>query len=105
MPSSILSNDVLLKFEKRAPVYDQENRFFTEDFQELKSAGYLTLNVPKELGGRGLNLSQACEEQRALAYFAPATALAVNMHLYWIGVAADLWNAGDKSLEWILKGA
>ena len=24
------------------------------------------------------------------------------MHLYWTGVAADLWRAGDKSLEWLL---
>ena len=27
------------------------------------------------------------------------------MHLYWTGVATDLWRAGDKSLEWLLKGA
>jgi alkylation response protein AidB-like acyl-CoA dehydrogenase len=40
-----------------------------------------------------------------LAYHAPATALAVNMHLYWIGVAADLWRRGDVSLEWILREA
>jgi alkylation response protein AidB-like acyl-CoA dehydrogenase len=40
-----------------------------------------------------------------LAYHAHATALAVNMHLYWTGVAADLWRAGDTSLEWMLKGA
>jgi alkylation response protein AidB-like acyl-CoA dehydrogenase len=38
-----------------------------------------------------------------LAYHAPATALALNMHLYWLGVAADLWRNGDKSLEWVLK--
>jgi alkylation response protein AidB-like acyl-CoA dehydrogenase len=35
----------------------------------------------------------------------PATALGVNMHLYWTGVAADLWRAGDKSLEWLLREA
>jgi alkylation response protein AidB-like acyl-CoA dehydrogenase len=27
------------------------------------------------------------------------------MHLYWTGVATDLWRSGDKSLEWLLKGA
>ena len=27
------------------------------------------------------------------------------MHLYWIGVAADLWRSGDTSLEWILREA
>ena len=36
---------------------------------------------------------------------AAPTALAVNMHLYWTGVAADLWRVGDTSLEWLLKGA
>ena len=30
------------------------------------------------------------QQQRRLAYHAPATALAVNMHIYWTGVAADL---------------
>ena len=44
-------------------------------------------------------------EQRRLAYYAHATALAMNMHLYWVGVAADLWRAGDRSLEWMLRGA
>jgi alkylation response protein AidB-like acyl-CoA dehydrogenase len=44
-------------------------------------------------------------EQRRLGYYAPATALGVNMHLYWVGVAADLWRQGDRSLEWMLKDA
>ena len=29
----------------------------------------------------------------------------MNMHHYWVGLAADLWRAGDKSCEWILKDA
>jgi alkylation response protein AidB-like acyl-CoA dehydrogenase len=44
-------------------------------------------------------------EQRRLAYYAHATALAMNMHTYWVGVAADLWRAGDRSLEWMLQSA
>ena len=27
------------------------------------------------------------------------------MHIYWTGLAADLWRAGDKSLVWILEEA
>jgi alkylation response protein AidB-like acyl-CoA dehydrogenase len=27
------------------------------------------------------------------------------MHLYWVGVAADLWRRGDASLEWMLRDA
>ena len=101
----VLSDDILARCAERAPIYDRENRFFTEDFEELRRAGYLHMDVPEELGGMGMSLAQVCPEQRRLAYHAAPTALAVNMHLYWTGVAADLWRAGDKSLEWLLKGA
>jgi alkylation response protein AidB-like acyl-CoA dehydrogenase len=84
-------------------MYDRENKFFSEDFEELRQAGYLNIAVPRELGGRGLTLAEVCLEQRRLAYRSPATALATNMHLYWTGVAADLWRNGDKSCEWILR--
>ena len=53
----------------------------------------------------GMSLAEVCREQRRLAYRAPATALATNMHLYWTGVAADLRKAGDQSLEWMLREA
>jgi alkylation response protein AidB-like acyl-CoA dehydrogenase len=100
---SVLSEELLQGCAERAGTYDSENSFFFEDFEQLKNAGYLTGPIPKEFGGAGLNLIQSCQEQRKLAYHAPATALALNMHLYWLGVAADLWRGGDKSLEWILK--
>jgi alkylation response protein AidB-like acyl-CoA dehydrogenase len=96
---------MLARFASRAASYDQENSFFHEDFEELRAAGYLLLPVPSEFGGPGLTLAEVCREQRRLAYHAPATALAVNMHLYWVGVAADLWRRGDTSLEWILRDA
>jgi len=50
-----------------------------------------------------MSLAEISREQRRLAYRAPATALATNMHLYWTGVAADMRKAGDSSLEWILE--
>jgi alkylation response protein AidB-like acyl-CoA dehydrogenase len=95
----------LKAFAERAPGYDASNRFFAEDFEDLKKARYLIAPIPKELGGLGYNLEQVCLEQRRLAYYAPATALAVNMHVYWLGLIADIWRAGDKSLEWVLKEA
>ena len=101
----VLSDDLLRRCAERRPGYDRDNRFFHEDFEDLKKAGYLTMAVPKELGGRGLNLAQVCKEQYRLGYHAPATALGINMHVYWVGLVADLWRAGDKSLEWLLKEA
>jgi alkylation response protein AidB-like acyl-CoA dehydrogenase len=60
--------------------------------------------VPKELGGLGLSLPNLCQEQHRLADHAQATAVAVNMPLYWTALAADLWRAGDTSHEWRLRG-
>jgi len=96
---------MLTRFESRATTYDRENRFFDQDFADLREAKYLVLPVPAEFGGHGLSLAEVCREQRRLAYYAPATALALNMHLYWVGVAADLWRRGDTSLEWMLRDA
>ena len=52
-----------------------------------------------------LRWRSSAREQRRLGYHAPATALGINMHLLWVGVAADLWHRGDTSLEWILREA
>jgi alkylation response protein AidB-like acyl-CoA dehydrogenase len=102
---SVLTDEILIRCHERAPGYDAKNAFFTEDFEELRDAGYLTLPVPRELGGAGLSLAEMAREQRRLAYYAAPTALAINMHVYWLGVAADLWRSGDKSLQWLLEDA
>ncbi len=101
----ILSDELLHTFAERCGTYDRENRFFDEDFEDLRRAGYLTMPVPKELGGLGFDLAAVCRQQRRLAYYAPATALGINMHLYWVGLVADLWRQGDRSLAWLLKEA
>src|SRR5436305_875894 len=100
-----LTEEQLTRFASRAAAYDRENRFFQEDLDELRAAKYLLLPLPTEFGGAGMTLAEVCREQRRLAYYAPATALAVNMHLYWLGVAADLRRKGDTSLEWLLREA
>ncbi len=102
---SFLTDEILIRCHDRAARYDHDSTFFTEDLQDLREAGYLLLPVPPELGGQGMSLAQVAREQRRLGYYAAPTALAVNMHLYWVGVAADLYRAGDRSLEWILEEA
>jgi alkylation response protein AidB-like acyl-CoA dehydrogenase len=103
--ASPLSDELLARFDERAPVYDRENRFFDEDFAELREVGFLDLAIPTEFGGKGYGLDAYSQEMRRLGYVAPATALAVNMHIYWTGVAADLLKAGDESCKWILDKA
>ena len=102
---SILSDALLQGCRERAAGYDRDNKFCQEDFNELKAAGYLLLTVPKEFGGMGYTLNQYTREARRLASHAPATALCLNMHHYWVGTAADSWRAGDKSVAFILEEA
>lgn len=102
---SILSDALLEGCRQRAAGYDRDNKFCQEDFNELKAAGYLKLTLPKEFGGLGYTLNQYTREARRLANYAPATALCLNMHHYWVGTAADSWRAGDKSVGFILEEA
>jgi len=101
----LLTDSQLERFRSRAATYDRENRFFQEDFDEMRDGGVLLMAVPKEMGGLGYSLADVARETRRLACYAPATALAMNMHHYWVGNAADLWRRGDKSCEWLLRDA
>ncbi len=101
----ILTEATLKRCRERAPIYDRENRFYNEDFVELRESGYLKMAVPKDFGGRGYSLAESCRETRRLAYYAPATALGTNMHVYWTGTAAEVHRSGDSSLDWLLEEA
>ncbi|MET3950177.1 acyl-CoA dehydrogenase family protein [Arthrobacter sp. UYEF36] len=108
-PEAALSDglpDALLeRIRGRAAGYDLDNAFFHEDLAELAEAGYLKIFVPASDGGLGLGLQAAAQLQRRLATAAPATALAVNMHLVWTGVAHVLAARGDASLDFVLREA
>lgn len=96
---------IFLNCEKRAAHYDANNLFFKEDFEELKAAGYLLMGVPEDFGGYGMTLAECSAITRKLAYHAAPTALALNMHVYWTGLVADLWRSGDTSIQWLLQEA
>jgi len=104
-PEDLLPDELLERIRGRAAGYDRDNAFFHEDLQELAAAGYLKLFVPASDGGAGLGLEAAAQCQRRLATAAPATALAVNMHLVWTGVAHLLAARGDHSLAFVLEEA
>jgi alkylation response protein AidB-like acyl-CoA dehydrogenase len=100
-----LPTEMLEGFRARAADLDRSNRYFDEDLAELRQLGYLAAAVPADLGGWGLTLAELAASQRRLARYAPATALAITMHSYWIGIATELERAGDTSLRWILEAA
>ena len=103
--SDVLPDALLERIRGRAAGYDRGNAFFHEDLAELAEAGYLKIFVPASDGGLGLGLLAAAQLQRRLATAAPATALAINMHLVWTGVAHVLAARGDSSLDFVLRVA
>ena len=104
-PTTHLPDDLLERIRSRAAAVDAENRFPDEDLAELRDAGYLAILVPAALGGAGLGLAEASVLQQRLATAAPATALAINMHLVWTGVAKVFGDRGVPGLEFVQRGA
>src|SRR5262249_24440809 len=100
---AVLTDALLQKCRDRAAGDDRGKRVCQEGFHALNAEGTLRQALPHEFGGFGFTLNQYTREARRLAQFAPATALCLNMHHYWVGTAADSWRAGDKSVRFILE--
>ena len=72
-PTGILSDDLLARIRDRAAAHDRDNTFPEQDLAELAEVGYLSILVPRELGGAGLSLADASVLQQRLAGAAPAS--------------------------------
>ena len=104
-PAAYLPDDLIERIRSRAATHDRENTFPEDDLADLRAAGYLAILVPKDRGGAGLSLAEASVLQQRLAGAAPATALAINMHLVWTGVAKVLQDRGIDDLAFVQTGA
>ncbi|MGL3151004.1 acyl-CoA dehydrogenase family protein [Microbacterium sp. A82] len=104
-PATHLPDDLLERIRERAPIHDRHNTFPEQDLEELRDAGYLKILVPTERGGAGLGLEQAAVLQQRLATASPATALAINMHLVWTGVAKVFSDRSITGMEFVQDGA
>ncbi|QTE31125.1 acyl-CoA dehydrogenase family protein [Pengzhenrongella sicca] len=101
----VLSAELLATIRSRAAGYDATNTFPHEDLADLVAVGYLRAFVPVSAGGLGLTLRDVAREQVRLGAAAPATALAVNMHLVVTGLAQVLADRGDHTLDHITAEA
>lgn len=80
------------KFLPRAAGYDREGRFPTENYEDLREAGFLGLVIPERYGGLGVKYGQYMEISAELGRWCGATALTFNMHcatMLWSGQMAD----------------
>jgi alkylation response protein AidB-like acyl-CoA dehydrogenase len=86
---SAIIGDLAHTFTQRASIDEWEGQFHKENFSDLHRAGYLTLTVPRELGGHGASLLDAVLAQYRLAQGDGSTALVAGMHLTYIARLAE----------------
>jgi alkylation response protein AidB-like acyl-CoA dehydrogenase len=78
---STIIGELAPTFAQRATIDEWEGQFHKENFADLHHAGYLSLTIPRELGGQGASLLDAVLAQYRLAQGDGSTALVAGMHL------------------------
>jgi alkylation response protein AidB-like acyl-CoA dehydrogenase len=68
------------EFALRSAEHDRDASHPVENYERLREAGFLELNIPHALGGGGVGLLGHTLAFEALAEGCPSTALAFNMH-------------------------
>jgi alkylation response protein AidB-like acyl-CoA dehydrogenase len=86
-------------FSKRADTIDSEGQFPFENFADLKEKNFLSLTIPKELGGEGINLLEFLQVQETLAKGDGPTALSIGWHLGVLLEAAENQNWKKGTFE------
>lgn len=84
------ADELAPRIASRAAEYDANDRFVSEDYVDLKAAGFFSAGVPAALGGGDASYSDLCEIVRKLAHSNGSTALALSMHYHL--VAALVWR-------------
>ena len=85
------------EFDKRAGDADLSGTLQTENYEQMAEHGYLRGPVPTELGGLGADIVETSSAQRALGWACASTALAVNMHLFQVGGAAEGYRSSGAN--------
>lgn len=91
------------EFAETAAETDRSGQFPVRNIERMKEVGYLTIAVPEQFGGGGADLATVAACQRILAGGCASTALAVNMHVFGLGSAAEGWYAGDRGAEQLFQ--
>jgi alkylation response protein AidB-like acyl-CoA dehydrogenase len=102
--SEYLPPAALAEIEERAAAADRDGRPATPSLELLKSLDWPGLPVPEKFHGRGATLVQCAALQRALAASDPGLAIAVNMHLFSVGLMVEHWRRRTDT-SWLLLEA
>ncbi|QGH35891.1 acyl-CoA dehydrogenase [Gracilibacillus salitolerans] len=90
-------------FAERAEIVDAEAEFPYANFEDLKESGFLSLTIPKEYGGKGLNLYQFLQIQETLAKGDAPTALSLGWQLGVLLEQAEDRNWSEASFAKVCR--
>lgn len=82
----------------RAPHYDRNASFPTENFRDFASNGLLGIAIPREHGGHGVDFKTYMLTAAEIGRYCGATALTFNMHVcscLWSGFLLDAFEYDD----------
>lgn len=99
-----LSDDAVAVVRAQSSQGDRDGHISPEVLDTLRASGYFGLPVPVELEGRGLGLTESCAVQFRLARADPAATIALNMHVFSLGVMVEHWRQRQDT-SWLLLEA
>lgn len=88
-------NELGPNFAERAPQHDKEASFPTQNYNDLREAGFLKLVIPEEFGGMGFSLGEYATIGAEIGKYCGATALTFNMHtssMMWLRFMYEMGN-------------
>lgn len=90
------------KFAEHEAENDRDAAFVKENYELLKANGFLSMAIPAELGGGGLQYQELCNVIRTIAHYSSSTALSLSMHQHLL--AANIWKyKNGQGGEGVLK--
>ncbi|WP_203908779.1 acyl-CoA dehydrogenase family protein [Rhizocola hellebori] len=102
--SGLLPPEAVAAVAAGAATADSEGRPCRDSLEVLRALGWPGLPVPVKLLGGGASLAQCCAAQRALGAADPALAIALNMHLFSVGLMVEHWKR-RADVSWLLLEA
>jgi alkylation response protein AidB-like acyl-CoA dehydrogenase len=100
----LISAEALDAIAAGAAAGDESGQVPDASLQAVRSSGYLGLPVPKDFEGAGASALECCAVQRRLAAADPALAVALEMHLFSVGVMTAHWRR-ERDTSWLLLEA
>ena len=102
--SAELPADALAEIADLAEQADRDGKPAQRSLDLLRKLNWPGLPVPEKFHGGGANLLTCCALQRALGAADPGLAVAVNMHLFSVGLMVEHWRRRTDT-SWLLMEA